>query len=336
MYGLTPEQKKAKKPKPEKREKRWTKAEQKSVNFASYQTAPATNEETHFRHEHWKAARIRIRKIITQCATTQSRLDAWDNCGSECTVEYCKEREVYRLRANYCKNRNCRPCMKAKGNLLAANLEKKVTDLPGKQFRFITLTLKHCDAPLKDQLDRLNASFKKLRNHPCWKKTQTGGAAMLECKFSRDTWEWHPHLHIVAEGYYLDQKELSDAWYSITKDSFKVDIRVIKSARDAAFYVAKYVSKGVNDDVWYDDYIAQEWVCTMKGRRLCATYGSWRGFKLLAHLPDTDKWTTIATLTTVYREASRGEHWAIKLIDNLRHSLQYNPHQPRKKIATTI
>ena len=134
---------------------------------------------------------------------------------------------------------------------MPANLKTKVGESPGNQFRFITLTLRHTDTPLADKLDRLTACFKKLRNSKCWKETQTGGAVMIEVKYDRDTGEWHPHLHIVAEGFFLHHQDLSAAWHAITTDSFRVDIRAIKTTKDAAFYVAKYVSKGSNDDVYY-------------------------------------------------------------------------------------
>jgi hypothetical protein len=298
-----------------------------------YETPQASDHETNFRHAHWKWKRKLVRQALVETATGRNQLDAFDNCGADCTVEYCKETERYRLRATYCKNRNCEPCMKSKSNLLAANLEEMVTDLPGKQFRFITLTLKHADTPLADQLDRLTACFKKLRNHPCWKSTQDGGAVMLEVKWSPDTAEWHPHLHIVAQGFFLAQAELSAAWYAITKDSFKVDIRVIKSPRDAAHYVAKYVSKGINDDVWHNHNARQEWVLSMKGRRICATYGTWRGFKLLAHPETTDAFEPVGSLNNICRCAANNERWAITLLDTLTKELQYNPHRKREKGA---
>jgi hypothetical protein len=290
---------------------------------------PATTHETDFRHAHWRDKRKRVRQALIDAATGPNQLTAFDNCGAECTVEYCAEEKRYRLKANYCKNRHCEPCMKAKSNLLAMNLQKKVADNPGKQFRFITLTLRHTDEPLAAQLDRLNECFKKLRNSKRWKESQDGGAAIIEVKYNQDTGEWHPHLHIVAEGFFLHHSDLSADWLKITGDSFKVDIRAIKSARDASYYVAKYVSKGTNDQLWYTPHIAEEWVRTMKGRRTCATYGTWRGLKLLEKPPQTGEWKRVDTLDNIARAAARGEEWAIRLIDTLKSDLQYNPHKKR-------
>ena len=226
--------------------------------------------------------------------------------------------------------------MKAKANLLAANLKNKIEESPGKQFRFITLTLRHTDTPLAEQLDRLNTCFKKLRNSKCWKETQTGGAVMIEVKYDRETGEWHPHLHIVAEGFFLHHQDLSAAWHAITTDSFRVDIRAIKSARDATFYVAKYVSKGSNDDVYYTPEIAVEWIIAMKGRRTCQSYGTWRGFKLLEHLPDTGEWTKVGSLLSIAQAAADGQEWAIRAIDAIRKDCQYNPHKKRERKTDTL
>jgi Replication protein len=323
-------------PKREKRESKahadWAKTRQNAIE---HELTHATEEETSFRHEHWKAKRDLVRTGMLETNASRRRLESFNECGAAARVEYEPTKEKYRIRAQYCKNRNCEPCMRAKANLLAANLEDKVEDLPGKQFRFITLTLRHTNAPLSDQLDRLNACFKKLRNHHCWKSTQDGGAAMLEVKWERDSGEWHPHMHIVSQGFFLPQKELSDAWYAITKDSFKVDIRVIKSPRDAARYVAKYVSKGINDDLWLNQDARQEWIIAMRGRRLCATFGCWRGFKLLGRLPDTGEWKDVGDLYAIVRAANRNERWAINLLDILKREIQYDPHRKRQKKLPT-
>ena len=85
------------------------------------------------------------------------------------------------------------------------------------------------------------------------------------------------HLHVIAEGAYLPATELSAAWHKITGDSFVVDVRSLKSGKDAAYYVSKYVTKGTSVAVWHNIDTAQEWVTATKGVRICSTYGDWRG-----------------------------------------------------------
>lgn len=297
---------------------------------------PITPHEANFRHAHWKPKRKQVLKTLRAAGIGPSAIEAFENCGSECSVEYDSENNRYRLKANYCHNRHCEPCMRAKSNTLAKNLEQKVTDNVGKQFRFITLTLKHSDDPLREQLDRLTECFKKLRNSKVWKETQEGGCCMLEVKWNPDTGEWHPHFHIVAEGFFLHHRDLRTEWYKITGDSFRVDIRALDSARDAAWYVGKYVSKGTNNEVWYNEHTAKEWVTAMQGKRTCATYGTWRGFKLLESEPPGGEWKQVGRLEDICRAADRNELWAIKCIDCLKAELQYNPNKKRGKAAKLL
>jgi hypothetical protein len=69
---------------------------------------------------------------------------------------------------------------------------------------------------------------------------QLGGSVSVETKWqSPNKWYtradgtkyrgdgmWHPHLHVIAEGRFLDKHALSAAWHHATGDSFVVDIRI--------------------------------------------------------------------------------------------------------------
>jgi hypothetical protein len=221
--------------------------------------------------------------------------------------------------------------MRSKANLLAANLRNKLESHSAAQFRFITLTLRHSDKPLKEQIKRLNTCFRKLRGSKCWKQSQFGGAAMLEVKYDAKTKRWHPHLHIVSQGVYLCKHELSTAWHRATGDSFIVDIRQLSHAKDAAYYVAKYVTKGTNGEVWDDPAVAVEWVHATKGVRTCATYGKWRGYKLLAKPKTATDWRAINFLSSVAARARAGSEVDRLLIESLRESFGYDPHAKRRK-----
>lgn len=305
----------------------------KRAEFMSYQRPTADEAEIWFRHTHWARKRERVRAILARAGTGARQLEAFDECGAQCLIEANKETGEFRLRADYCKNRHCEPCNRAKANLLAANLRKRLEEKPDGRYRFITLTLKHNAAPLGDQITRLYASFKKLRNLAWWKSSQKGGCAVLEVKWNAGTKRWHPHLHIIAEGGFVKQSELSARWHQVTGDSQIVDIRMLNSGQDAAHYLCKYVSKGTNDDVWKDDNAAIEWVCAMRGTRSAATYGTWRGYKLLDHPKDHGTWKPIAMLISVVRDARLGEPWAIQMLDTLTRVKQYNPNKTRGKPA---
>jgi Replication protein len=300
----------------------------------NYRERLADPVETSFRHANWQQKRDRVREALLAACTSRTTVDRFDNCGAECLVEWSDEADRYRLRASYCHNRHCEPCAKARAGLIAANLRNKLeakAAKDGDRFRFITLTLKHSDAPLADQIKRLQQSFTRLRQTAFWKRSQRGGCSMIEVKLT-EKGEWHPHLHIIGEGDFLRQETLSREWKKITKDSFRVDVRKIASAKDAVHYVSKYVCKGTNDEVWNDPEKAAEWVVATRGLRTGATYGTWRGFKLLQHDPKDDckDWRAVALLTDLIRRANEGEQHATILLGVLQDAHQYCPGKPRK------
>lgn len=294
-----------------------------------YEVAIATPEERDFRHQHWAEKRKLVRNILPQCGTRDTALQSFDECGAEAVVEHDKRDNRYRLRGSYCHSRHCEPCMKARADLMRWNLLEKIKDHKEFQYRFITLTLKHTDDELRVQIDRLYASFKKLRNTRLWKSSQRGGCAILEVKWSPDTGEWHPHLHIIAEGDHMLKDRLSQEWLHCTGDSHVVDIKLLREDKDAAFYLCKYVSKGTNNEVWYNEAAAIEWVCSIKGTRTAATFGSWRGYALMRKPKDDRKWIRIGSLAGIVKAANEGHRYYIDLLDKIRADLQYNPHRPR-------
>ena len=327
------------KPKKEKRprERKMSRQQEKELTRQAREMErlqrTADEDETWFRHTHWKEKRSRVRTALLDFGINESGLFAFDNCGSDCAVEWNATEKKYRIRANYCHNRHCEPCARAKANLMAANLRERLLEKPNGRYRFITLTLLHSDTPLKDQITRLYTSFKKLRTLPIWKESQRGGCTVLEVKYNADTGYWHPHLHIIAEGDFLNQSTLSNAWLHVTGDSHVVDIRALNNERDAAHYVAKYVSKGTSNEVWYQDHLAKEWIAAMKGVRTAATFGSWRGFKLLKVTKSDAGWSKVGKLNEIMRKARNGDSDAMHLMGILMHDYQFNPHRERRPKA---
>jgi hypothetical protein len=274
----------------------------------------ATSEETHFRHSWWKAKRDKIIQVMDRFDMPLSMRTNFKNCGGYCIIEWSPTAKRHRLCASYCHNRHCEACMKSKANIIAANLKERLGENKNGDFRFITLTKKHTNTPLKTQIKDLYKSFRKLRNTKAWKRTQHGGAAMLEVKWNPNTRQWHPHLHIISEGIFIDKFELSKLWLKATGDSTIVDIRQLETAKDAAHYVSKYVTKGTNAEVWSDEMIALEWMDAMVGVRTCLTYGKWRGFALTQARDVYTDWKPIGTYTEMLAAARRAEEWAIAVM----------------------
>ena len=282
------------------------------------QTPPASDDETAFRHGHWTAKRALVRTALVSVNTSTRTLDNFDCCGSECTVEWSDKLQRYRTRANHCKSRHCEPCQKARANRLASNLKRRLEEKTPHRYRFITLTKQHSTAPLAKQIKTLYAEFRKLRASKLWKTSQVGGCNILEVKWNAKTNRWHPHLHVISEGGWMQQQALANEWKKVTGNSHVVDIRCLKDSAEAAHYLTKYVVKGTSDEVWKDASAAQEWIAAIKGVRVCSTYGKWRGFKLMEMPDSSDDWKPIATLNHIIAEARKGESWAMGVLLALR------------------
>lgn len=316
----------ATRPKAPPRTRRPSKAEidrDRRARIASLTFAHASPEETHFRHSHWTARREKIRTTLFKSGASELQIKNWDNCGSACQILYSPSTGTVRLAANYCKCRHCQPCARAKANRIARNLKSKLQSREVEQLhrdgnaeRFVTFTLRHRNDRLAPLIAKLFAAFKKFRKDPAWSKTQLGGAAILEVKYTAAG--WHPHLHVITTGRYVDVRDLSAAWLRSTGDSSNVDIRRMDRGADACHYVCKYMTKGVSSEVWDDDSLAQEYICAMRGTRCANTFGNWRGWRLTKPTSDVTDWKPLCTLQELLRRAQHGELAAQGILMQLR------------------
>ncbi len=282
-----------------------------------YRVPAVTRCEETFRHSHWRCRRERVAACLASAGASTFALDRFKNCGSGCVVEMTAKGERVRLKACYCHSRHCEPCMRAKGNKIAANLRTRLGEQSAGRYRFLTLTLRHTKRPLDEQLKKLYASFRKLRGYREWKDSQWGGAAILEVKYDEKNGFWHPHLHLISEGNFLDKRSLSTLWRKASGDSYIVDIRSLKNEKEVAHYVTKYMAKGTSPGVWEIESVAQEWIIATKGVRSLHTYGTWRGFRLLQVAEDNLEWKPVCSLISLYAAIEKNEDWAMRLLKRL-------------------
>ena len=273
-----------------------------------------TARDVSFRHSGWTRNRDRIMHAFRSLRLPEKRLERFENCGANAWVmRATDEPELFRLSCDRCRDRFCVPCGREKAQVVAGNLDAA---LGGRTVRFVTLTLRSREADLAECVDRLYRCFARLRRRKCWSCSQAGGAAFLEIKWTPEKQQWHPHLHIVCEGKFLDQRELSNNWKEITGDSFIVDIRLIKQSGDCARYVTKYVAKGLGGSYMHDPDKVQEAILCLSGRRLFATFGSWRGMELLKKSCEHD-WECVARLRDVQHKAELGDPESLKILEIL-------------------
>lgn len=96
-----------------------------------------------------------------------------------------------------------------------------------------------------------------------------------------------------------------------------------------AHYVAKYAAKGMDDSVFTSTDRLQEWILASSGRRICMTFGKWRGWKLLDHQPlDMSEFKPVGSLTHVTQQAALGSKWAIDTLNAVRKNLRWDSLNP--------
>jgi len=172
--------------------------------------------------------------------------------------------------------------------------------------RFLTLTLKHSDAPLSKQIDRIYQSFRRLRKAAFWVDAVTGGCAVLEITHGWKDERWHVHLHCLLQGGYVAHADLRAEWWRITRDSNIVDIRACHDPEHATKYITKYVTKPLPNTVINKPGPLVELIGACGSRRLVLTWGTWRGVKLSAKL-DTTVWKSLCPLQVLYDRKEAGD-----------------------------
>lgn len=226
-----------------------------------------------WRHSGWWAIRKRVHSSLQRTEQSPSRIASFEGCGRQAYIQVAaNDANEWRITCNHCGDRLCTPCANLRSLRLRDALMHQIGTIKP---LFITLTLCGKGESLTDLVDRLYRSFKALRNHPTWSEKIRGGAAFLEVKYNDKSQRWHPHLHIMADGGFVPQQDLCNAWRSITKDSFICDIRRVGDRAQAASYVAKYASKPLNTSFAMSPVLLDESVNALRGRRLCLTFGTW-------------------------------------------------------------
>lgn len=269
-----------------------------------------------FRHSHWQHRRTAILHALQRNQVSPKRLERFAECGSLAWVQRSIENpDRHRITTNKCRDRWCEACQTEHRRTIAANLAGR---LPHAPLRFITLTLRQDNKPLRERLTRLHQSFRRLRQSRCWRKHVTGGIAFLEIKLAIDNEHWHPHLHIIAAGDFMPQKVLSEAWKEATGDSHVVDIRFIRDPKTAASYVLKYAAKQLPTGIVYQRDRFDEAIAALSSTRKFNTFGDWTKLRLSKLPPDTDNWETLDSLAHMIERAKLGDVAAREILSLLR------------------
>lgn len=271
-----------------------------------------------FRHSGWAPTRRRLLQAFHRTLQTDNRVARFVDCGSQVRVfRSTRDKDRFKLVGNYCRDRFCTPCARAKAWKLAQNLADFTT---GRDVRFITLTLKSHTEDLPSLIGHLYASFRRLRTSWSWKRYVDGSAAFLEIKYCPELRRWHPHLHILAEGRYYPHRYLKAAWYHATKGSFICDIRPAGHRGERVAYVTKYAGKAISSHILSDPDRLDLALTALHGRRVCLTTGSWRGVPLLRTLTD-EPWLFVDDLDNLIYQRNNGHRQSADILSALSRSV---------------
>jgi hypothetical protein len=283
----------------------------KTSSFGSceHDTEAITEEESTFRHSGWAVRRAQIWNSFTRCNVTARRTDRFANCGSGLWLQKNEDATELHLSCNKCHDRWCIPCQNERAALIR---EKIAQHLSNRHVRMMTLTLRASQTPLRDQIARLYRSLTNFRRRESWKAHVTGGCAFLEAKIGEQSGLWHVHLHLLLEGSFWDQREISHEWHCVTGDSSIVHIGRRGDRESMAHYVTKYVTKPADSSVYAVNAMLDELMIAMRGVRLALPFGTWRHLRL-SEKPKCDvKWISINSVDYLRSMARDGDPEAIR------------------------
>jgi hypothetical protein len=249
---------------------------------------------------------------MKQNGASEFTLRRFRECGTHAHVVQSVENPgVYRIAYHHCHSRWCLPCGNARSRVIAGNLG---TWLQGKTARFLTLTLRADDSPLADKIALLDKAWTALKRSDLWQRTQTGGVAFLEVKIGENSGLWHPHLHIMTAGKYIDQGLVKDLWCEFTGGSDIVHIEAVRVPARAVSYAAKYASKPLDPSVFSRTELLREAMFALHGVRTVRTFGDCKGLQMTAAL-DPQAWEYVAPLTELVKRATDGDDRAMAILE---------------------
>lgn len=145
----------------------------------------------------------------------------------------------------------------------------------GYRLKMLTLSKQNCPN-LKEGINDLIASFRRLRQRSYWIRNIAGGLFVIEV--TGDPGNWHPHLHVFIYSRFVRWSDLHKHWQTASKGGLGVYIKNI-SNDTAIYYVTKYVTKSECDST-----LLELIETSMKGRRLFQRFGEFQTIPLVKSL----------------------------------------------------
>jgi len=225
--------------------------------------------------------------------SARSRLDNFESCGHGAWFARHEESGEVRVVSQACHLRWCPMCASGRQYRIAEAVKPWIQK--ASYPKMLTLTMRHNDEELGDQITYLYDCFRGLRKLKYFRDRVLGGVWFFQIKLSKNDGLWHPHLHCLLEGKWVNQNRISKLWLQQTGDSPIVDVRLVKDVDQASEYVARYAAKPslLSELDLSKSYILYT---ALKGRRLIGTWGTARSLSFRAVRPaDCDDWSRVGS-----------------------------------------
>jgi len=252
--------------------------------------------------------------LYRQLDIDEKRDRSWNlhDCRTRAWFLRHRETGLVSVAANKCGLRWCPLCAQARANYIRHSVSEWLShaDHP----KFLTLTVKHTDEPLIDQITKLYESFRRLRKVKGFKKYVTGGVWFFQICRNVQEGQWHPHLHCIITGEYIPTRYLQNLWHKVTVDSHVLKLQSITDPDRVAGEVARYASRPANlKDFGLKSGL--ELYSAMHGKRLCGKWGLFTKVELsIQRNPDKKDWEKIGSWDVVTQYAQTNAS-ARKILD---------------------
>lgn len=234
--------------------------------------------------------------------STRVRIKA---CGRNAWVEYSPSRHRVRVRSQTCGSRLCPACRAKRAHILAKRMQLLVGTADGYALKLVTLTLKHSKRPLVEQLKALREAFKKLRSTAIWRRSVATGVGIIEVTRSKETGDWHPHLHVIARCAFIPHAALKAAWWKVTKTSNIVDIRLIRGSPAVARYVTSYLCKRPDEAIMKSPELSDQWSEALQKQHWIIPFGRRGSLPSLPPDEGPNDWKQVGQLAQLAKRTTR-------------------------------
>lgn len=223
--------------------------------------------------------------------------DRFSSCRSEAVFVRHDETGEIQVRSKHCGLRWCPLCSASRQAWISGECERWFSKV--QKPRLVTLTLRHTDALLADQVHDIYDYFRKFRKRKFFRSKTRGGVWFFHIKKSQTDGRWHPHLHMLVDSDFLEHKEISKLWAKITGGSKIVHVKAVTNPQNSVKHAARYSAEPC-DLSKHTVVDSLEVFYALHGKRICGTWGSAR---MISFRPkpreDSKQWKTIGNWQTV-------------------------------------